>query len=604
MKLTLSVLLSTLALSMIAPYVSAQDVALGEAFIVDETWSSIQQTSSVGKMIARDSNGGIHLTWTWSPSADGGTRRVKYAFADDAAGDLVDQFAYASIADVENRAGYSSLDLWQTNDGAVAALFFHGSSKGIAAFDFAPGFGAFGSIYFDPPGDIIPINSKGCIGREGRMFLAAGVHNPMAGDPNFVLTVWPADPVGDDRWQVGVRTEVELTTGLSHVLTASRTTDRVAVLWHHNLIGVPADEDWAGRLEHHMNNDIYAVIAADGRNLDWDNPVNVTNTILPDVEREGIAALGDTLRPYPDMDAIWVGDVLHVVFTSRGFWADLAEEMVPPVERLTVAESFIWHWDSETDTLTLVADGWFENDIDAGGFTSNVCKPSLGADADGKLYCVFQKASLAEDNEDGYVYGDVWVAFSEDGSEWSEAVNLTDTQPQNNQQIEYIHETYPSLAERVDENLHISYLLQSEPTDMEGQRLVGKAIYQRVAIGDLGDYVPLELPRERFGYHNTGELAVIDDKTVSPNNFELTSVFPNPFNGTTQISFTVKSAGDARLEITDITGRLVAVLVQGIVEAGSNRVEWDAEFEQSGVYLVRLTTAEGQSTTQKVVLLR
>lgn len=579
----------------------AQDVALGETLTISETFWTIQQTSSVGKMIARDTEGGLHLTWTWTPELNSGVRHVYYAFADDDNGDLAGQLEEVFPADNENRAGYTSLDLLQTQDGPVAILFFHGSSKGIAAMDFAPGFGAFSSTYFDPPGDVIPINVKGCIGREGRMFLAAGVHNPMAGDPNFQLTVWPADPWEDNNgWDVGERAEPEQITGLSYALTASRTSDKVAMVWHHNLIGVPADEDWAGRLEHQMNNDISAVIAEDGLVWDWNNPINVTKTILPDVEREGIAALGDTLRPHPDLDAIWVGDVLHVVFTTRGFWADLEGNLIPPVERLTVAESFIWHWDSESDTLTLVANGWFENDLDPGGFISNVCKPSLGADDDGRLYCVFTRMVPAGGDNQGYNYGDVYVSFSENGSEWSEAIVLTGTNPVEEGELEYIDETYPSLAERVDEYLHISYLLQAEN---DGEDHVASFEYHRVPTADLGDYVPVELPVENFQYHNRGELSVANNESRLPDKLTLCTVYPNPFNQITQISFSVGSPGDVRLSVFDVQGRNVEELLHSELKTGIHQISWRAEGLQSGVYVLRMEV-DTRAISQKIILLR
>jgi hypothetical protein len=80
-------------------------------------------------------------------------------------------------------------------------------------------------------------------------------------------------------------------------------------------------------------------------------------------------------------------------------------------------------------------------------------------------------------------------------------------------------------------------------------------------------------------------------------------VYPNPFNSTALISYSVPRAGEVKVSIFDITGRLVRLLEDRMEEAGEHQVTWNAEGMASGIYFAKLQTA-GQSVTRKTVLLR
>jgi hypothetical protein len=68
---------------------------------------------------------------------------------------------------------------------------------------------------------------------------------------------------------------------------------------------------------------------------------------------------------------------------------------------------------------------------------------------------------------------------------------------------------------------------------------------------------------------------------------------PNPFNPRTTIRFDLPVAGQAQLSIYDLAGRLVRVLVEGEIPAGSHEAVWDGRDQSgrsapSGTYLARL----------------
>ncbi len=76
-----------------------------------------------------------------------------------------------------------------------------------------------------------------------------------------------------------------------------------------------------------------------------------------------------------------------------------------------------------------------------------------------------------------------------------------------------------------------------------------------------------------------------------PESFSLQQNYPNPFNPSTLIRFDVPRSGHVRLEVFDMLGRRVDVLVDEITAAGRHAAIWDAGHHASGVYIYRLESA-------------
>jgi len=88
-----------------------------------------------------------------------------------------------------------------------------------------------------------------------------------------------------------------------------------------------------------------------------------------------------------------------------------------------------------------------------------------------------------------------------------------------------------------------------------------------------------------------------------PDQFSLNQNYPNPFNPSTSISFTLPEVSQVRLTVFDVTGREVAVLVNGMRNAGTHSVTFDASGLASGIYLYKLE-AGSFSSIQKMVLMK
>ncbi len=109
---------------------------------------------------------------------------------------------------------------------------------------------------------------------------------------------------------------------------------------------------------------------------------------------------------------------------------------------------------------------------------------------------------------------------------------------------------------------------------------------------DIGNYAELEL------------INFLDvEQAPVPASFELAQNFPNPFNPSTEIAYTLERGARVELSVYSILGERVAVLEDGYRGAGRHRTTFDASGLASGVYFYRLE-ALGRSETRKMILAR
>ncbi len=97
--------------------------------------------------------------------------------------------------------------------------------------------------------------------------------------------------------------------------------------------------------------------------------------------------------------------------------------------------------------------------------------------------------------------------------------------------------------------------------------------------------------------------AVVDSRP-RPVDFSLAQNYPNPFNPSTEILYSLKSAGLVRLSVYDLLGREVAVLVNNEKEtSGLHEALFTGANLPSGIYFYKLESA-GESITKKMLLLK
>jgi hypothetical protein len=79
--------------------------------------------------------------------------------------------------------------------------------------------------------------------------------------------------------------------------------------------------------------------------------------------------------------------------------------------------------------------------------------------------------------------------------------------------------------------------------------------------------------------------------------------YPNPFNPQTVIRFDIPKASNVKLQVFDITGQLVATLVDEYMEAGVYERVFDGSRFASGIY-ISVLQAEGVKVVRKMQLIK
>lgn len=99
-------------------------------------------------------------------------------------------------------------------------------------------------------------------------------------------------------------------------------------------------------------------------------------------------------------------------------------------------------------------------------------------------------------------------------------------------------------------------------------------------------------------YTTTG----IENENNLPTSFQLEQNYPNPFNPTTVISYQLPAASELKLHVYDVLGKLVATLVNGKVEAGNHKIEFNASKLASGIYIYRLESKDFVSAKKMILM--
>ena len=90
---------------------------------------------------------------------------------------------------------------------------------------------------------------------------------------------------------------------------------------------------------------------------------------------------------------------------------------------------------------------------------------------------------------------------------------------------------------------------------------------------------------------------------TGPYRFEMEALYPNPFNPSTQISFSLPMDDYVKLSAYNIRGNEVDVIFEGSQGVGQHSYTWNASHIPSGVYYIRLQAGE-MITSQKALLIK
>jgi hypothetical protein len=124
------------------------------------------------------------------------------------------------------------------------------------------------------------------------------------------------------------------------------------------------------------------------------------------------------------------------------------------------------------------------------------------------------------------------------------------------------------------------------------------------------EYFRTYLPAEEDATHKNGELAASFslapttsmNETIDESTFDLSQNYPNPFRGSTSISYKLSAASQVRLQVFDIFGRLISTLVDLQQKSGSYNVNFNAcELAlPAGIYYYKITIGNNSKTLKMI----
>lgn len=111
------------------------------------------------------------------------------------------------------------------------------------------------------------------------------------------------------------------------------------------------------------------------------------------------------------------------------------------------------------------------------------------------------------------------------------------------------------------------------------------------------------------GWFHVGTLKVVSSSTsvenmeIIPISFSLSQIYPNPFNPTTTIYYSIPKTSFVSIKVFDVLGNEIKTLVKEEKIAGNHSIEFNANKLTSGIYLYRMQ-ADNFSETKKLILLK
>jgi hypothetical protein len=528
--------------------------------VVGTTQYDYQTNGSTGNRVALDSQGGRQFAWMNGIDFNGGLRTVYFNYC-DASGNWPLTHEGQPISD-QNNAGYINIDLTSDDRAAVAYHQWLQPDYVILAVDQVSGFGIFS--YFDPPDMLVdrcywPYIA---VDRNDNIHIVSVVRVP-DGETIHALGYTMSDDEGESWSRLQA---VDTTSTLSQNVVASPVSDKVAIVYNHPMV---FDPPVGAQLE----NNVYYIESEDGLTWDWANgKVNVTEY-----------SDRDSLRAYTDLAAVYdYNDDLHIIWNAQFVYVIEGSYFVSWMK-------FLYHYDTgsgEITEITRTDSVWVESGCGTGGWNLNIAKMSLGVqEASGAVFATYTGfLDTLDCSAGGYANGDIYMAYSVDGgSSWSDPENLTDSQTPGCVPGDCDSDHWSTLADKVDDYIHIVYINDKDAGGIAQTE------------GSVTDNNVLYLQLET--------MTDIQEDQLMPSTFTLSQNYPNPFNARTNIEFELLEDSPVELLVYDITGAVVATVVNGEMEAGLHSVSWDASDVASGVYYYNLK-AGGEESTRKMTLLK
>lgn len=130
------------------------------------------------------------------------------------------------------------------------------------------------------------------------------------------------------------------------------------------------------------------------------------------------------------------------------------------------------------------------------------------------------------------------------------------------------------------------------------------------AVKFTGENTSETIQISNFAYYEYDLLNSSNKHLVNiPSNFSISQNYPNPFNPTTKIKYSLPEQSKIKIEIFNMLGQRVNVLVNQDKSAGNHEITWDAKNLSSGIYLISiradgLNSKKSFNRVKKAILLK
>ncbi len=507
------------------------------------------------RMLVNSPDYGIHALWMYS-AADQTThpdRNMRYNFYDKAAGawNWIDpDFMQSGVNVYTDRTGFGALDV-DPASGVAVACAHHATSAGLAPVlgrDMAPGAGIFEYCVGEPTIDQYAWAYPGC-GPDGDYHLA--MFDNVSQD--YLLYSRTND---FSTWETAVSVPAPQPEPMfpNHNIAKSKTSGKLAITWEYSE-GAP-DPGF-----YRMSTDA---------GVTWGNSTEIPWP--PAFGGDSATSFHITsLYPFFDKD-----DEFHVMANVMPFVAGTG--YIIPAQ--------LWHW-SEANTpnwahvMTATCDP--NNLLAAVGYNAMyACRPSLGEDGNGNLFVTWEQfdSSNVEPGPPERLRADIFYSNSTDnGATWIEPVKITDGGT--------VSHRFPCMLDPITDTVMVSY---------EIDQYAGFFLYAEGPVSNNPIVV------QKWANPYGGGIKAPKSEPLAAR----VTATPNPFSGSTRLSYVVPRAGAVALGVYDAGGRLVRTLASGSHEPGRYTVAWDGRSDlggklAAGVYLYKYTCG-GEQRAGRLVL--
>jgi len=235
-------------------------------------------------------------------------------------------------------------------------------------------------------------------------------------------------------------------------------------------------------------------------------------------------------------------------------------------------------------------DGFTVNSVDCGGPLPDV-SIDMRPDND-PVYTTqggsFDFTGVLKNNTDEQQYTDVWIMLVLPNSNWYGPINQWNNIP---------------LAPNdslVDPNAR-QYIPGYAPVgEYEYWAYCGDYPSTKIDSASFSFFIFPGLIRQAYDWKMSKWFG--ESENIIPLLTELYDNYPNPFNATTTLSYSLAENSEVKLEVFNILGQKVSTVVDEYQNAGFKTVNWNASSVSSGLYFYKLTTDNKQLTKRLTII--